>query len=151
MDDIYFMKEALKEAKKALKEDEVPVGAVIVLENKIIAKAHNQKEKHNNAIHHAEIIALQKAYKKIGTWRLNEAIIYITLEPCLMCTGALIHSRIKKIIFGTKDPKGGALCSNLEINKVPNLNHKLEYSEGVLKEECAAILTNYFKNRRKSS
>lgn len=148
MEHINFMKLALKEAKKAALIDEVPVGCVIVKDGKVIAKAHNQKEKYNNTILHAEIVALQKAYKKLGSWRLIDCDMYITLEPCIMCSGAIIHSRIRKVYFGTKDPKGGAICSidNVFDNKF--VNHKVSYEEGLLKDECSNILKEYFKAKR---
>ena len=125
-EDIYFMQEALKEAKKALLKDEVPVGCVIVKDGKIIARGHNQKEKNKNAILHAEIVALNKAQKKLNDWHLNDCILYVTLEPCLMCTGAIIQTRIKKVVYGCSDPKGGAIDTVIKIDEVPNLNHSFE-------------------------
>ena len=143
-----LMKLALKEAEKAYKKDEVPVGAIIVVNNKIIAKAYNLKESHCNATHHAEIIALNKAYKKLKTWRLQDATLYVTLEPCMMCTGAIIQSRISRVVFGAYDPKGGSIVSNIKIDEVAGLNHSFEYCGGVLNEECSNILKNYFKRKR---
>ena len=108
----YYMKQALKEAEKARAKDEVPVGAVIVKDGKIIARAHNLREKNQQANAHAEMLAIQKASRKLGTWCLDECDLYVTLEPCMMCTGAIIHSRIRNLYYGTKDPKGGAIDSN---------------------------------------
>ena len=143
-----FMKEALKEAKKAYDKDEIPVGAVIVKDNKIIARAHNLKEGKNNAICHAEILAIQKACKKLGSWRLLDCEMYVTLEPCSMCAGALINSRIKKIYIGTSDEKTGACGSKLNLLKDFKFNHNVEIEQYILKDECEKILKDFFKNLR---
>ncbi len=143
-----FMKEALKEARKAYSEDEVPVGCVIVKDNKIIARGHNKKEKNKHAILHAEIVTLNKAQKKLNDWHLNECTLYVTLEPCLMCTGAIIQTRIKKVVFGCNDPKGGAIESSLKIQEIKNLNHSFEILSKVCEKECSMILKNYFKSKR---
>ena len=143
-----FMKEALKEAMKAYKEDEVPVGCVIVKDDKIIARGHNQKEKKNNAILHAEIVTLTKAQKKLNDWHLNDCTLYVTLEPCLMCTGAIIQTRIKKVVYGALDPKGGAIESVLKVNEVKVINHRFESISKVLEKECSMILKSYFKSKR---
>ncbi len=143
-----FMKEALKEAKKAYDKDEIPVGAVIVKDNKIIARAHNLKEGKNNAICHAEILAIQKACKKLGSWRLLDCEMYVTLEPCSMCAGALINSRIKKIYIGTNDEKTGACGSKLNLLKDFKFNHNVEIEQYILKDECEKILKDFFKNLR---
>ena len=148
MNDELFMKEALKEAMKAYKEDEVPVGCVIVKDDKIIARGHNQKEKKNNAILHAEIVTLTKAQKKLNDWHLNDCTLYVTLEPCLMCTGAIIQTRIKKVVFGAFDPKGGAIESALKVNEVKGINHRFESISKVLEKECSMILKSYFKSKR---
>ena len=148
MNDELFMKEALKEAMKAYKEDEVPVGCVIVKDDKIIARGHNQKEKKNNAILHAEIVTLTKAQKKLNEWHLNDCTLYVTLEPCLMCTGAIIQTRIKKVVFGAFDPKGGAIESALKVNEVKGINHRFESISKVLEKECSMILKSYFKSKR---
>ena len=142
------MKAALKEALKAYKEDEVPVGCVIVKDNKIIARGHNKKEKHNNATLHAEIVTLNKAQKKLNDWHLNDCTLYVTLEPCLMCTGAIIQTRIKKVVFGAFDPKGGAIESALKVNEVKGINHRFESVSKVLEKECSMILKSYFKSKR---
>ena len=142
-----FMKEALKEAKKAYLKDEVPVGCVIVKDNKIIARGHNTKEKKKNAILHAEIVALTKAQKKLNDWRLNGCILYVTLEPCLMCTGAIINSRIKTVIFGAYDLKAGSMDSVINLCDYP-YNHKPEIYGGICEEECKKILSDFFGDLR---
>ena len=144
-----FMKEALKEAIKAYKKEEVPVGAVIVKNGEIIAKAHNLKESKKNAICHAEILAIKKASKKLDAWRLEDCEMYVTLEPCSMCAGALIQSRIKKIYIGTMDYKTGACGSVFNLFEDYAFNHKVECETGILKEECEKILQDFFKELRK--
>ena len=139
------MKEALKEAKKALEKEEVPVGAVIVKDGKIIARAHNVKEGKNDATCHAEILAIQKACKKLNSWRLLDCEMYVTLEPCSMCAGALINSRIKKLYIGTLDEKTGACGSVLNLLEDYKFNHKIEVEKYILKEECEALLKDFFK------
>ena len=145
-----FMKEALKEAKKAYKKEEIPVGAIIVKDGKIISRAHNLKESKCSSISHAEILAIEKANKKLGAWRLENCDMYITLEPCMMCMGAIINSRIKKIYIGTLDPKTGACKSVININNY-KFNHVVEIENGILKEECEYILKDFFKILRKRS
>ena len=144
------MKEALKEAKKAELIDEVPIGCVIVKDDKIIARGHNQRETKQSPIGHAEIIAINKASKKLKSWRLEGCDIYVTLEPCIMCSGAIIQSRINKVYYGASDPKGGALGSSINVLEANNINHHPEVISGVLKEECYSIITNYFKAKRQS-
>ena len=144
------MKEALKEAKKAELIDEVPIGCVIVKDDKIIARGHNQRETKQSPIGHAEIIAINKASKKLKSWRLEGCDIYVTLEPCIMCSGAIIQSRINKVYYGASDPKGGALGSSINVLEANNINHHPEVISGVLKEECSSIITNYFKAKRLS-
>ena len=146
--DELFMKEALKEAKKAYLEDEVPVGCVIVKDNKIIARGHNKKEKNNNAILHAEIVTLNKAQKKLNDWHLNDCTLYVTLEPCLMCTVAIIQTRIKRVVYGCNDPKGGAVDSILNIKEIKGINHYFESISKILEKDCSMILKNYFKSKR---
>jgi len=140
-----FMKEALKEAKKALEHEEVPVGAIIVKDGKIIARAHNIKEQKNDATCHAEILAIKKACKKLNSWRLIGCEMYVTLEPCSMCAGALINSRIKKLYIGTPDEKTGACGSVLNLLEDYKFNHKIEIEKYILKEECEKILKDFFK------
>ncbi len=144
-----FMKEALKEAQKAFEKDEIPVGAVIVKDNKIIARAHNLKESKENAVSHAEILAIQKACKKLKAWRLLDCEMYVTLEPCAMCAGALINARIKRIYIGTCDEKTGACGSKLNLLEDYEFNHKVEVEKYILRENCEKILKEFFKDLRK--
>ena len=146
-----FMKEALKEAQKAYDKEEVPVGAIIVKNGEIVARAHNLKESKNNAICHAEILAIKKASKKLGAWRLSDCEMYVTLEPCPMCAGALIQSRIKKVYIGTMDNKTGACGSVFNLLEDYTFNHKVEHETGILQEECEKILQDFFKKLRKSN
>ena len=143
------MKEALKEAKKAYDKLEVPVGAVIVKDGKIIARAHNLKETKFDTTKHAEILAIQKASKKLNSWRLIDCEMYVTLEPCSMCAGALINSRIKKVYIGASDQKTGAVGSVFNLLEDYTFNHKVEYKKGVLQDECESILKEFFKELRK--
>lgn len=145
-----FMKEALKEAKKAYEKLEVPVGAVIVKDGKIIARAHNLKETKFDTTKHAEILAIQKASKKINSWRLIDCEMYVTLEPCSMCAGALINSRIKKVYIGANDEKTGAVGSVFNLLEDYTFNHKVEVEKGILKDECESILKEFFKELRKA-
>ena len=144
-----FMKEALKEAKKAYEKLEVPVGAVIVKDGKIIARGHNLKETKKDTTRHAEIIAIEKASKKLGAWRLLDCEIYVTLEPCSMCAGAMINSRIKKLYIGALDEKTGAVGSVLNLLEDYKFNHNIEVEKGILKEDCEKILKDFFKDLRK--
>ncbi len=144
-----FMKEALKEAKKAYDKLEVPVGAVIVKDGKIIARAHNLKETKYDTTKHAEILAIQKASKKLNSWRLIDCEMYVTLEPCSMCAGALINSRIKKVYIGASDKKTGAVGSVFNLLEDYIFNHKVEYEKGVMQDECEKILKEFFKELRK--
>lgn len=146
-----FMKAALKEAKKAYDKLEVPVGAVIVKDRKIIARAHNLKETKNDTTKHAEILAIQKASKKLNSWRLIDCEMYVTLEPCSMCAGALINSRIKKVYIGASDQKTGAVGSVFNLLEDYTFNHKVEYEKGVMQEECENILKEFFKKLRKNN
>ena len=144
-----FMKEALKEAQKAFDKEEVPVGAVIVKDGKIIARAHNLKESKADTTKHAEILAIQKASKKLQSWRLIDCEMYVTLEPCSMCAGAMINSRIKKVYIGAKDEKTGAVGSVLNLFNDYTFNHKVETEMGIMEKECQEILTQFFKELRK--
>lgn len=143
-----FMWEALKEAQKAYDKGEVPVGAVIVKDNKIIARAHNQKEIKQDTTRHAEILAIQKASKTLQAWRLLDCEMYVTLEPCAMCAGALIQSRIQKVYIGTADEKTGACGTVLNLLEDFAFNHKVEVEKYVLQEECETILKQFFKELR---
>ena len=144
----YYMKQALKEAKKAYKKLEVPVGAVIVKDGKIIARAHNQKETKTDTTKHAEILAIQKASKKLESWRLIDCEMYVTLEPCSMCAGAIINSRIKKVYIGAMDEKTGAVGSVLNLFEDYTFNHKVESETGIMKKECQETLKKFFKELR---
>ena len=144
-----FMKQALMEAHKAYEKEEVPVGAVIVKDGKIIARAHNVKELKHDATSHAEILAIKKACKKLGAWRLEGCDMYVTLEPCSMCAGALINARIRKLYIGTDDPKTGACGSVLNLLDY-KFNHKIEIEKYILKEECSQILKDFFRFLRES-
>ena len=143
-----FMKEALKEAKKAYNKLEVPVGAVIVKDGKVIARAYNKKEEKCDTTNHEEILAIKKASKKLNSWRLLNCDMYVTLEPCSMCAGALIQSRIRKVYIGALDPKTGACGSVLNLLNDYEFNHNVEVENGVLKEECETILKQFFKELR---
>ena len=144
-----FMKEALKEAKKAYDKLEVPVGAVIVKDGKIIARAHNLKETKKDTTKHAEMLAIEKASKKLDAWRLLDCEMYVTLEPCSMCAGAIINSRIKKLYIGALDEKTGAAGSVLNLFEDYKFNHKVEIEKGIMKDECEKILKDFFKDLRK--
>lgn len=144
-----FMKEALKEAKKAYDKLEVPVGCVIVKDGKVIARGHNLKETKYDTTKHAEIIAIQKASQKLRSWRLLDCEMYVTLEPCSMCAGAILNARLKKIYIGTLDKKTGAVGSVFNLLEDYTFNHKVEIEKGVLQEECETILKDFFKELRK--
>ena len=150
MDHEYYMQQALKEAQKAYEEDEVPIGAVIVMRDKVIARAYNQVEKLNDSTAHAEIIALTSAYNFLGSKYLPEATLYVTIEPCLMCAGALYWSKINKIVYGANDEKNGALTFSLSINGEGRkiLHPKTEIIGGVCSEQCAALMKSFFKKYR---
>ena len=143
-----FMQEALKEAKKAYKKLEIPVGVVIVKDGQIIARAHNMKEEKKDTTKHAEIIAIQRASKKLNSWRLNDCEMYVTLEPCPMCAGAVIQSRIKKVYIGKKKEKTGACGSVLNLLEDYKFNHQVEIENDVLSKECEEILKKFFKELR---
>lgn len=145
--DEYFMKKALEEAKKSELEAEVPIGAVVVFENQIISTGRNKRETTNNALHHAEIEAIYKACKKLNRWRLIGCSIYVTLEPCPMCAGAIINSRIEKVVYGTDDPKAGSCGTVINLFDLP-YNHKPIVVKDILKTECSSILTEFFKTLR---
>lgn len=145
------MQIALKEAKKAFLEDEIPVGAVIVIDNKVVAKAHNQRQKHHNVFGHAESIAIQRATKKLNAWILNDATIYVTLEPCLMCSGAILQSRIKRLVYATTEPKFGCVESLMNVFDNKKFNHHVEITSAILKEESSNMLKEYFQSKRKNN
>lgn len=144
----YFMNEALKEARKAYAKDETPIGAVIVRDNRIIARGHNEKELKKDATLHAEISAIRKASKKLDSWRLNDCDMYVTLEPCTMCAGALIQARVRRLYIGTADPKAGAVGSVVNVLAVEEFNHKVEVTCGIMEDECSRILKEFFRELR---
>lgn len=143
-----YMKEAIKQAKKAYALGEVPIGCVIVCEDKIIGRGYNRRVTDKNTLSHAELNAIKKASKKLGDWRLDGCEMYITLEPCQMCAGAIVQSRIKKVYAGTMNPKAGCAGSILNLLNVPEFNHQVEFEKDILHEECAGLLTGYFKEMR---
>lgn len=145
-----FMKEALKEAKKALNKAEVPIGAVIVKDNIVIARGHNLRETKQNSLCHAEIVAINKACKKLNNFRLEDCDLYVTVEPCPMCAGAIIQSRIRKVYYGAFDERYGAVDSVYNIFKI-NSNHRVESEYGILKEECSTVIKEFFKELRNKS
>ena len=148
MDDKYYMQLALIEAKKAFLENEVPIGCVIVYKDEVIASAHNCKEQCKRATAHAEIMAIEQANLKLNDWRLDECTLFVTLEPCPMCAGAIFQSRVKRVVYGAYDPKGGAYGSNFDMNAVPRLNHYPSITSGVLKEECSLLIKEFFSTKR---
>ena len=143
------MKQALKEAEKAALKGEVPIGAVIVSDNKIIARGHNLKETTADPTAHAEIIAIKKASMKLGKWRILNSTMYVTLEPCLMCMGALIQARVQKLVLGSYDPKAGACGSVYDVSNDKRLNHRIKVTSGIMAEECGTILKDFFKGLRR--
>lgn len=146
-DDIYFMNEAIAEAELAAAADEVPVGAVVVRDGKIIARAHNTRERDKNALRHAETAAIDAACRALGGWRLPGCTLYVTMEPCPMCAGAVVNSRIERVVFGAYDRRAGAFGSVLNLKDYP-LNHKPELTGGVCEEQCVALLKDFFKKKR---
>ena len=148
MDDLYWMHIALDEAKLALKENEVPVGALIIKDGQIVARAHNACEAKHDPMLHAEMIALRSAHETLGS--LDGCTLYVTLEPCIMCTGALLQARVDRVVFGCRDPKGGALRSLFALGEDPRLNHRMKVDEGLFAEESAKLLRNFFDKIRKT-
>lgn len=147
--DIYFMQLAIEEAKKAEAIQEVPIGAVIVLDGEVISVAHNLRETEQRSIAHAELLAIDEACKKLGTWRLEDATLYVTLEPCPMCAGGIVLSRIKRVVYGASDPKGGCAGTLMNLLTDERFNHQCEVVPGVLEEECGTLLTIFFRELRK--
>ena len=143
-----FMEMALQQAEIASQKGEVPIGAVLVIENEIVAQDHNRREELNDPTAHAEILVLKQASFKKKSWRLSGAILYVTLEPCPMCAGALVQARVQHLVYGAADPKAGAVHSLFNIPTDNRLNHYVEVNEGIMKEECASILKNFFQSRR---
>ena len=149
-DDEKFMKEALKQAKKAYAIDEVPIGCVIVQNGKIIARGYNQRNIDKNTLAHAELSAIRKASKKTGDWRLEDCDLYVTLEPCQMCAGAIVQARIPRVVIGSMNPKAGCAGSILNILEMPQFNHMCSVTRGVLENKCSRLLTDFFKELRNS-
>ncbi len=143
-----FMRLALREAQRAFDEDEVPVGAVVVQEGRVIARAHNRPLHLNDPTAHAEILALRRAAKKLRNYRLTGCSLYVTIESCAMCAGAMVHARLRRVVFGANEPKAGASGSALKVLNHPRLNHQVEVLKGVLAEDCASILREFFRRRR---
>lgn len=146
-----FMNAAIREARRAARCGEVPIGAVVVKDGEIIARAHNLREKKKNALCHAEIIAINKACRHLGGWRLDGCDIYVTLEPCAMCAGAILQSRIKNVYFGADDPKGGAVVSAVHLFDTEDFCHKVTYYGGIEEERCASLLRGFFKRLRRKN
>src|SRR5213596_4400089 len=146
--DAAFMREALRQAQKAYAAGEVPVGAVVVREGRIIARAYNQVELLKDATAHAEMLALTAAEAALGDWRLTDCDLYVTKEPCPMCAGAIVHTRIRRLVFGCTDSSAGAAGSVMNLLQMPTLNHRCDVASGVLQDECAAILQSFFRKRR---
>lgn len=147
----WFMMQALKEAEKARKKGETPVGAVVVRDGKIIARGHNEKEMKNDATLHAEMTAIRRASRKLGSWRLTDCDLYVTLEPCTMCAGAIIQSRIRTLYIGTSDLKAGAAGSVIDVFRVSAFNHRVDVVWGVLEDKCSAILKDFFRELREAA
>jgi tRNA(adenine34) deaminase len=151
MPDEYFMREALRQAQRAEAADEVPIGAVVVRNSKIIARAYNQVELLKDATAHAEMLALTEAEAAVGDWRLTDSDLYVTKEPCAMCAGALVHTRIRRVVFGCSDPLAGAAGTVINLLQMECFNHRAQITSGILQDQCAAILQNFFRHRRKES
>ncbi|WP_407371585.1 tRNA adenosine(34) deaminase TadA [Carnobacterium sp.] len=148
-DKAYFMQEAIKEAYKAKEKLEVPIGAIVVLNGKIIGRGHNRREESNDATTHAEMLAIQEANRNIGNWRLEEAQLFVTLEPCPMCSGAMILSRVKELYYGASDPKGGTAGTLMNLLTDERFNHQVQIESGLLEQECGELLSNFFQELRK--
>ena len=146
--DEYFMKEAIEEAKKAEELNEVPIGAVIVIDGEIVARAHNLRESEQNAVAHAELLAINQACRDLGSWRLENSTLYVTLEPCPMCAGAIILSRVKRVVYGAADPKGGCAGTLMNLLDDARFNHQSEVTPGLLERECGQMLSDFFRKIR---
>jgi tRNA(adenine34) deaminase len=146
--DGHFMRLAIREAERALDHDDVPVGAVIVRDREVIGTGHNERELRQDPTAHAEMLALREAAQALGSWRLIDCVMYVTLEPCAMCAGAIVLARLPRVVYGTTDPKAGAAGSVLDVLAEPRLNHRPEVASGLLAAECAALLTDFFGSRR---
>ncbi|WP_420489355.1 tRNA adenosine(34) deaminase TadA [Neobacillus niacini] len=146
--DEYYMKEAIKEARKAEALFEVPIGAIIVIDGKIISRAHNLRESKQSAVAHAELLAIEQACQETGSWRLENATLFVTLEPCAMCSGAIILSRVKRVVYGAADPKGGCAGTFMNLLQDERFNHQSEVTSGVLETECGQLLSDFFRQLR---
>jgi tRNA(adenine34) deaminase len=146
--DEYFMRLAIREAQAALEHDDVPIGAVVVRDGEVIGAAHNERELRQDPTAHAELIALREASRALGSWRVLDAVLYVTLEPCAMCAGAIVLARVPRLVYGATDPKAGAAGSVLDVLDQPRLNHRPAVAGGLLAEECAELLTDFFGSRR---
>ena len=149
--DTYFMNEALRLARKAFENEEVPVGAVVVREGRIIGRAYNQAELLKDATAHAEMLAITQAEAAIGDWRLNDCDLYVTKEPCVMCAGALVHVRMRRVIFGCADERSGGAGGQINLLQMPGLNHRCAIASGLLRDECAGLLQSFFQSRRRDN
>jgi len=149
--DEHFMQDAIRQAVKAYEADEVPVGAVIVRNGRVIARAWNQVEMLNDATAHAEMLALTSAEAAVGDWRLNDCTLYVTKEPCPMCAGALVHCRLARVVFGAPDPKGGAAGGAMNLLQFPSLNHECDITPGIMEPDCRRLLQSFFEEKRKPS
>lgn len=147
----YFMAQALEEAKKAYAQGDVPIGCVIVRDGKIIARGYNKKEEKNNALYHGELIALDQAAKYLGSWWLEACDVYVTLEPCPMCAGAMLNARIGRLFVGARDPRMGACGSAIDLSRLPSFNHSFPVEFGILEDQCSQILSSFFKDLRKKN
>ena len=144
-----YMREAIRQAKKAWALDEVPIGCVIVFDGKIIARGYNRRNTDRNTLSHAELNAIKKASKKLGDWRLEGCTMYVTLEPCQMCAGAIVQARIDEVVIGSMNPKAGCAGSVLNLLDIPQFNHQVKTTRGILQEECSALLSDFFRELRK--
>jgi tRNA(adenine34) deaminase len=146
--DDYFMRMALREAERAFEHDDVPIGAVLVREGELVSSAHNERELRQDPTAHAEIIALREAARALGSWRVLDAVLYVTLEPCAMCAGAIVLARVARVVYGASDPKAGACGSVLDVLGEPRLNHRPDVAGGLLAAECGTLLSDFFVSRR---
>jgi tRNA(adenine34) deaminase len=146
--DEHYMQLAIEQAKKALEKDEVPIGAIIVHQDEVIASGFNVREKSQETLSHAELIAIQQANKRIGSWRLEDCTLYVTLEPCPMCAGAIVQSRIKRVVYGATDPKAGCAGTLMNLLDQKQFNHQADVTSGVMEQECSELLSNFFKALR---
>jgi tRNA(adenine34) deaminase len=146
--DEHFMRLALREAEHSLQHADVPIGAVVVTDGEVLAAGHNERELRQDPTAHAEILALREAARVLGSWRVLDSVLYVTLEPCAMCAGAIVLARVRRVVYGARDPKAGAAGSVLDVLGEPRLNHRPEIAGGLLAEECAALLSDFFASRR---